>query len=525
VASVRRSYLQFLFAGLGLPFLPTYNDFQFKVHSTINSKNEITFMGLGAYDQDKLNLSANKTEEQRYILGYLPENDQWSYTFGAVCKHFGQRSSDTWVLSRNHLNNIQIKYRNNIQVDSLKLLDYNSYEEETKFRYERTISYDAGYKLNAGANTEYAEYYNRTFRQTFTNLPLNYSSSLEFVKWGLFAQLTKTFINDKLSFSLGTRVDANTYSSKMTNPFTQLSPRFSVSYVFAPKWSINGNIGRYYQLPPYTTLGYRNNNGELVNKQNGMTYISADHLVTGFDFLPDEASKFSIEGFYKWYRNYPLSVADSVSISSKGADFGTYGDEAILSQAKGKAFGAEVFYQTKNMQGLDVIFSYTFVRSEAENAHGNFIPTAWDNKHMLNITALHTFKRHWDVGFKWRFVGGAPYTPWDLNKSTLASAWDAQGQAYLDYSRYNQLRLKAFHQLDIRIDKQYYLRTWSMRFYLDIQNVYNFKSDQPDDLVRAEDTNGVPLPATGTPPRYQLKSINGGGSGTILPTVGVIIEL
>ena len=30
VFSARRSYLQFLFSAIGLPFLPTYNDFQFK---------------------------------------------------------------------------------------------------------------------------------------------------------------------------------------------------------------------------------------------------------------------------------------------------------------------------------------------------------------------------------------------------------------------------------------------------------------------------------------------------------------
>ncbi len=70
VFSVRRSYLQFLFAALELPFLPTYNDAQFKVKTRIDAKNEITFLGLGAFDQNELNLEANETEEQQYILGY-----------------------------------------------------------------------------------------------------------------------------------------------------------------------------------------------------------------------------------------------------------------------------------------------------------------------------------------------------------------------------------------------------------------------------------------------------------------------
>ena len=61
IASARRSYLQFLFKGLGLPFLPTYNDFQFKTRTRINEKNEIILIGLGALDMSRLNLSSNKT--------------------------------------------------------------------------------------------------------------------------------------------------------------------------------------------------------------------------------------------------------------------------------------------------------------------------------------------------------------------------------------------------------------------------------------------------------------------------------
>jgi len=80
--SARRSYLQFLFSALGLPFLPTYNDFQFKTRTKIDAKNEISVIGLGAIDQFMLNTKANRTEDQRYIIGYLPVNEQWNYTLG-----------------------------------------------------------------------------------------------------------------------------------------------------------------------------------------------------------------------------------------------------------------------------------------------------------------------------------------------------------------------------------------------------------------------------------------------------------
>ncbi len=114
IASVRRSYLQFLFSALNLPFLPTYNDFQFKVRTRFNPKNEISFIGLGAYDKSVLNLKANETPGQRYILGYLPENIQWNYTFGANYKHYLEHGYLSVVLSRNYLNNQAYKYVDNM---------------------------------------------------------------------------------------------------------------------------------------------------------------------------------------------------------------------------------------------------------------------------------------------------------------------------------------------------------------------------------------------------------------------------
>ncbi len=146
---------------IGLPFLPTYNDMQFKVKNRINDKNELTFIGLGSYDVLTLNLKANETIEQRAILKALPTNDQWSYTVGAVWKHFTGQGFDTWVISRNHLNNGAEKYFDNIEEDSLRTFEYRSNEIETKFRYEHNSRFSNGLKVNYGGGLEYAEYDNR----------------------------------------------------------------------------------------------------------------------------------------------------------------------------------------------------------------------------------------------------------------------------------------------------------------------------------------------------------------------------
>ncbi len=530
VFSARRSYLQFLFAAIGLPFLPTYNDAQFKIKTRIDEKNEITFIGLGAIDQFELNMDANEKEEQRYILGYLPVNEQWNYTLGSVYKHYRENGYQTLVLSRNHLNNSSYKYLNNDE-DSLKILDYQSAEIESKLRYENTFRTEKGFKINFGGGLQYAQYFNETYQLRYLNngaTTINYESDLDLFKWSAFGQITKGVFNQRLIVSFGMRADANNYSGEMSNMFQQISPRLSLSFPLAEKWALNFNTGRYFQLPPYTALGYGGQAGVLINKQNSITYMQSDHMVGGIEYLPNENSKITLEGFYKKYTNYPFSVNDSVSIASKGGDFGTFGDEEIVSTGVGRSYGFELYARHTNLIGFNTILSYTFVRSEFQDYYGQYVPTAWDNKHLFNITATRSFKNNWDFGFKYRFAGGAPYTPDSYDKSSYVLAWEAQQRAYPDYTKFNRERLNNFSQLDVRVDKSYYFDKWSLMVYVDIQNLLNSKTDTPDILTIATDASGNKIIDNPTAPideqRYQMRYIETDGQGTVLPTIGIMIE-
>jgi hypothetical protein len=487
IFSVRRSYLQFLFDVLDLPFLPTYNDYQFKYKIDIDKHNQLTLLSIGALDYFKLNTGiTNPDEFQRYALAALPVNNQWNYTIGLVYRHFRENGYGTWVASRNMLNNTQVKYLNNVEVPDSLILNYKSQETESKFRYEGLTELGT-WKIMYGAGLEYAKYTNQTYQKIFTRnqlLTLDYKSEIDLFKWHLFGQVSRPFFNDRLELSLGMRMDANNYSDEMNNMLRQLSPKFSASYAIVPgTFFLNFNTGRYYQMPAYTTLGFRSNSGTLVNDSLGIKYISADHVVLGVEYLPKENAKMSLEGFYKSYHDYPFSLLDSVSLASKGNNIGVVGDGPVTPTSKGRAYGFEVFFRDANLFKFNVLVSYTFVRSEFTNFAGEYIPSAWDNRHLINITVGRKFKFNWEIGAKWRFAGGAPYTPWDYNKSGLVQAWDAQGRGYLNYDQYNTLRLKSFNQLDLRVDKGFFFKKWSLMVYLDLQNVLNFKADEEDILV------------------------------------------
>ena len=102
-------------------------------------------------------------------------------------------------------------------------------------------------------------------------------------------------------------------------------------------------------------------------------------------------------------------------------------------------------------------------------------PRLGDNKHLFTFSGTYSLPKNWDVGAKFRVVGGAPYTPYDVEKSSYVEAWDANNGLYYDYSRFNSERLKPFTQLDIRIDKTFYFKKIMLGAYIDIQKHIEFQ--------------------------------------------------
>ncbi len=526
LVSVRRSYLQLLFEAIGLPFLPTYNDYQYKFKWSPNKKHSLSFISIGALDQFSLNLKANEDELQRYLLDNLPVNNQWNYSAGFKYTNFRDNSYTNVIYSRFHLNNSTIKYfQNDESSEDNLLLDYVSEEIEDKLRVEN-VNRINGFKITTGASYEFATYLNDTYSKISVGdqvVTIDYDSKLPLHKWGLFGQVSKTFFGERLTASAGFRADANSYSKEMSNLLDQFSPRLSLSYLLTPEIGINFNTGLYYQLPAYTVLGYRNSNGDLVNKENKVSYIACQHYVGGLEFNAIKNARITVEGFYKDYSKYPYSLKDSVSLANLGGDFGVVGDEAVTSTSSGRSYGLEFLFQQKLYKGFFGLMAYTFVRSEFENNEGKLVASSWDNRHIVSLTAGKKFKRNWEIGLKWRYTSGAPYTPFDVATSSIIPVWDVNGQGVLDYNRINSERLKAAHALDLRIDKKYFFNKWNLNVFMDVQNAYGFESEQPPILLVKRDAEGNAIINPDNPTQYETEFIDN-ISGFTQPSIGIIVE-
>ena len=279
LVSVRQSYLQFLFDMLGLPFLPTFTDAQFKLKTRFNANNELTILGLGGIDNMKLNTKLDG-EKAEYILSYLPKIQQETFTLGAVYRHYAGIHVQSVVVSYSYLNNRNTKYLNNDESSADNLsLKLRSVEQETKFRIENTSTL-GNWKINFGANLDYSQYTNTTFQRVYIDegRTFDYHTYLGMWRWGIFGTINYATTDERFTASLGVRTDANNFSSGMKGMGDQLSPRLSLSYRLTDGLYLSGNAGLYYQLPPYTGLGFKDNNGAWVNKYLRYMSVSQESL-------------------------------------------------------------------------------------------------------------------------------------------------------------------------------------------------------------------------------------------------------
>ena len=545
LASVRRSYLQFLFQALDLPIRPNFWDAQFKITKQINSTTTLSMMGLGAIDEFSFGTLKKATPEKLYIYNSNPLINQWNYTLGVSLKKLLDNGYVNVALSRNVFDNNFLRYEDNLKKDPSELnFDYASRETENKLRVDVNKNTN-GWKINYGLSTQLVEYSNSTF-QVLGNTSSKFPSNMSFYlsplnslwKYGAFAQVSKTFFDSKLGLSAGLRTDMNSFTTTGSDPMETLSPRLSLSYVLSDKWTANASVGRYFKLAPYTILGYASSafpypsyssfapvSPVLVNQD--AKYQQSDHYVAGLEYLFDESLRFTAEAFVKEYANVPISNRKGISLANLGGDFNILGNEDVTTSGKGRAYGFEFFAQKKLTNKSFGILSYTYYRSMYSGFDGNLVASSWDNQHLLSLTWGYKFPRNWELGLRFRYQGGAPYTPYD--ESLSKENYLTLGQGTFDYSRLNTQRLPDFHSGDVRIDKKYNLKKVTIDLFLDVTNwyiavnqgipTYTFK--RLEDNSAFATTNGLPIAKDGSN-AIPTQFLN--DRAQVTPTIGFIVE-
>jgi hypothetical protein len=509
IVSARRSYLQFLFELIGLPIRPDYWDYQYKINHEIDERNTIYLTGIGSIDDFSVKAPEEFDPEQQAVLDQVPIIQQRTNTIGLGWKRLlpdGKGVMRT-VVSHNYLKNDFSAYEDNENLTGLYIKNVST-EGELKARYEYT-RFLGNWTVAGGGNLVNADYSNDS---ELINFGLNYVTDINFFRYGLFAQATGLFKNGRMSVSLGLRADDNTFSTEKATFIKTLSPRASISVVLDQneKWRFNSSVGKYHKILPYTILGFQDASGSFANQSE--SYIASYHAVSGIEYRLGNYGKLSVEGFYKYYDNYAVSVRDGVSLGNKGADFSVLGNEEIEGNGKGRSYGAEFLFQQKLYKNFYGILAYTLFQSEFTGADGVFRPSVWNSNHLLSFTGGYKVRRSWEFSARYRFAGRTPYAPVDLDQTI-----NTYPELVLDYNNLGKDKLDPFQQLDIRIDKKWSLKRVAINLYLEFQNVLANNIPSPPSFGLDRDDSGAIVEP------QSLVQIQENPS-SILPVIGFAID-
>jgi outer membrane receptor for ferrienterochelin and colicin len=455
--SARRSYLDFIFKAADFSFVPEYWDILGKADFEIDNNNSLSILLISAIDNINY---FNDTEDQRYDNARIIGSEQLQYLTGIKYRHLIDNGFINLSLSRNFVD------YDTQQRDSLLVPVYlnKSKEKENSFTAELTYKLSNKTDITLGGDAKLINFdanillptYTTTFGDSLPTTALDTSTT--YYKSAVYLNYNTVFF-DKFITNLGVRAD---YFNALEKEF-YFSPRISLSYLLSDITRINFSTGIYYQSPSYLWLVGSPINTELKN-------MRVNQFILGFDHYVSADALVKVEGFYKDYFDYPVSLIRSYLImANTGAGFGdenyeSFGLEPLNSAGIGRTRGVELSLQKKlSDTPYYGIASLTYSIADYTALDKIERSGSYDQTWIVSLSGGYKISAEWEVGLKFRYSTGRPYTPYNSDGTQ-------------NVNDYNSVRFPDNHSLDLRADKYWFFSGWSLITYIDIQNIYNRKN-------------------------------------------------
>lgn len=485
IMSARKSYLDLILSPMGLTAVPHYYNLQGKVTYDLNKSNQLMVNGI--FGDDKITI---EEEDAGYGRGAENvESKSYQYAVGMTLRTLlGEKGFSKLTLSQaaNHWDHY-VYYDNG-----------NPYYTNLSTEIERTLKYDLTYlfgkplELNMGGQIKSIRFNIHEWAEADTiflyNITLQPPEIIDIYKaYGTYEReqnqtTTKAAAyahvqwipHPRFSITAGIRIDYLRYTNK-----DAMDPRLGLSYRLDPGTRLNFAFGRQSQSPAYIQLV-----SHPLNKD--LDYKITDQVVVGLEHLFREDIRGTMEVFYKDYSDVPILLS-SLTPDPFDASYGRF-----VNQGKGYAKGLELFLQKKLSANYHFTLSYAYSVSQGHDPRfDTYFNWDYDYRHIFTFIQGTKFDLHsklwyqrlrknifykifaWllpfgdqvEISFRWRYLGGRPYTK-PLYYPHL-QRW-LEDETVLQ----NQHRYPAYHRMDIRLDRRFMFQGWNMVTYIDIMNVY-----------------------------------------------------
>lgn len=441
IFSLRRGFFDLLTSAMNKPAAPRYYDAAGKYNFNLNDRNKLSLVGFYYIDQiDKA--GSTKQDDNFSKYDYMTRDDygtavgiNWQSIFSenSFLLTTLSFSSNGW---KTHLGN---SYDKNLKGDDIR-------EDEYQFKSEWTHTFSNLFELKTGGSIKFINSKHDIWspQDTTKSGQIISATSLQYYpditeKYYYFLQTTfSPFSNLKLT--TGLRYDYFDFNKE-----GKISPRISGTFALSDKSSLNFAYGNYYQTPGAYQIA-------IDTLNHYLTSSLATHYIIGFEHIINEDMKFSVELYFKDLKNVLTPNDTNNIISNKGS---------------GYSEGIEFYLQKKFTDGFVGSFSYTYSKSIRKD--GDNLPEylfEYDRPHILNLIFGYEIFSSLQLGVKFQYATGNPYTPY-------TGIIKKQDGYYIVNGEKNSARYPDYHKIDVRLDKTFNLGKWSINTYLDLWNIYN----------------------------------------------------
>ncbi|HAP36513.1 MAG TPA: hypothetical protein DCQ28_11440, partial [Bacteroidetes bacterium] len=200
-----------------------------------------------------------------------------------------------------------------------------------------------------------------------------------------------------------------------------LSPRVAISYRFLESTSLNFAWGKYIQSPASFQISPDPRNLDL-------RYSTAIHFVAGVEHRLADDTRITIEAYHKELTNVVVDPDSS---------------NLLLNTGTGYARGVELSLQKKFSDGFVGSASYSYsISKRQDNIALPEYYFEYDRPHIINLLAGMEIGEGWQIGAKFQFASGNPYTP-------VAGVVKKGSIFYLVDGAVNSARYPDYHKIDV----------------------------------------------------------------------------
>lgn len=254
-------------------------------------------------------------------------------------------------------------------------------------------------------------------------------------------------------------------------------PRLWVRYQIDLNTAVKGSVGLYSQPPQgFDLLPFPFGNPNVFEEHAFQSSLGVEHKFT-------DAINADVTFFYN--RRYDMVNSPA---PTRLLEDGTKTSLAADNSGLGRAYGVEVMIRHEITRNFFGWLAYTLSKSEDRTAgwsvdrnnalvYDPYHVDRYDQTHILTAVASYKLPLGFELSGRFRLVSGNPTTP--VNHPEDGDHYMADSNSYSGIvGATNSGRLPTFHQLDIRVDKNFVFQSWTLDLYLDVQNVYNQPNEE-----------------------------------------------